>query len=122
MSGLGSKCIATIIVFLNLSKIKYVSGFYLLILYFCIYTNIRFCVMVVGDIIQSNNGRTRLTYVRTQYKVNGLYLYLGLQSIYIVGFEFPTMSSSMLGDPVAHTLILQILLFFLTELLLFLLI
>jgi len=55
--------------------------------------------------------------VHTQNKVNELHLYSGSQSIYIVGFGFPTMGSPVLGDPVAHTLILQILLFSFTELL-----
>ena len=35
--------------------------------------------------------------------VNRLNLYLSSQSIYIVGFEFPTMGSPMVGDPVAHS-------------------
>ena len=35
--------------------------------------------------------------------VNKLNLYLGSQSIYIVGFGFPIMGSPMLGDPGAHS-------------------
>ena len=35
--------------------------------------------------------------------VNKLNLYLGSQSIYIVGFRFSTMGSPMLGDPGAHS-------------------
>ena len=35
--------------------------------------------------------------------VNGLNLYLVSQSIYIVGFGFPTMSSPMLEDLGAHS-------------------
>ena len=58
--------------------------------------------------------------VHTQNKVNELHLYSGSQSIYIVGFGFPTVGSPMLGDPVAHTLVLQILLFSIAKLLPFL--
>ena len=35
---------------------------------------------------------------------NGLNLYLGSQLIHIVGFEFSTMGSSLLGDPI-HALV-----------------
>ena len=35
--------------------------------------------------------------------VNKLNLYLGSQSIYIVGFGFPIMGSPMLGDLGAHS-------------------
>lgn len=41
MNGRGSKCIATIIVFLSLFEIKYVPGFYLLYPF-----RLRFCVSV----------------------------------------------------------------------------
>ena len=41
--------------------------------------------------------------VHTQNMVNKLNLYLGSQSIYIVGFRFSTMGSPMLGDPGAHS-------------------
>ena len=39
------------------------------------------------------------TYVGTQNMTIGLSLYLGSQSIYIVGFGFPTMGGSILGSP-----------------------
>ena len=38
------------------------------------------------------------TYVGTQNMTIGLSLYLGLQSIYIVGFGFLTMGGSILGS------------------------
>ena len=37
--------------------------------------------------------------LRTQDMIIGLNLYLGSQSICIVGFGFPTMGGPMLGDP-----------------------
>ena len=40
-------------------------------------------------------------FVRTQYIFNGLNLYLGSQLTFIVDFEFPTMGSPLLRDPIA---------------------
>ena len=39
-----------------------------------------------------------ISFVRTQNMAIGLSLYLGSQSIYIVGFGFPTMGGPILGD------------------------
>ena len=41
--------------------------------------------------------------MRTQNMVIKLNLHLGSQSIYIVGFAFPTMGTPMLGDPGTHS-------------------
>ena len=42
-------------------------------------------------------------FVCTQYIFNSLNLYLGSQLICIMGFEFPTIGSPLLGDPIAHS-------------------
>ena len=41
--------------------------------------------------------------MRTRSIFNGLNLHLGSQLICIVDFEFPTMGSPLLGDPIAHS-------------------
>ena len=41
--------------------------------------------------------------MRTQSMANGLNLYLGSESIYIVGFMFPTMGNILLGEPIVHS-------------------
>ena len=52
-----------------------------------------------------------IVFVHTQYIFNGLNLYLGSQLICIVGFEFPTMGSPLLGDPIAHSSFRELLYF-----------
>ena len=50
---------------------------------------------------QLKNFETKSS-VGTQDWANGLVWFLGSQHICIVGFEFPTIGSPLLGDPIAH--------------------
>ena len=48
---------------------------------------------------ESNQSKKRIVHVCTQNMAIGLSLHLGLQSICIVGFGFPTMDGPILEDP-----------------------